>query len=249
MSNTLPPIKARHLRLVPPLDDALSAETPPFNTGGQQAPWGELLPLVRAQRTGARLGWATVWLVVAAGVWAAGAVRTRKVSKPALPGVQLRPQGPSFDAYAQGADGQTLGRPLAEGDVLFADDHLVLGIHNAPAPGLEAAQFAAVFAMDESRHIAALYPALGPNAAAMPLPQVGSMALLDGPQLDGGPGPVTLVAVFLREQVALGALMDALAQAPMVAPGFGPELPDLSHAVVRLQRVTLAHGERPHGAP
>lgn len=156
--------------------------------------------------------------------------------------------GPSFQLYARQSQGSSLGRPLHNGDPLYADDHIVLGIHNAPSPGAEAAQFAAVFALDQEHHIAALYPALGATAVAMPLPQVASMALMDGPKLTGATGAVTLVAVFLRNPVNLGALMEALTrglQGAQAGVSLGEELHE---HVVRLQSVTLQHSAAPHTA-
>jgi hypothetical protein len=236
------PLKARHLRLVPPLPHG--PEPDATADAADAILWAQALPTLRPDWTRPGLRWALWGLLALGALWPLAAER---------PPLGLAPKGadrhgfvaapgPSFEAYARRQEGPALGRPLQEGDPLFADDQLVLGIHNAPAPGVEAAQFAAVFAMDEGHHVAALYPAPAAEAMAMPLPQVASMALLDGPQVTGPQGPITVVAVFLRKQVALDTLMQALVHN---APGDGaPHLeaaPALNGALVRLQRVTLTH--------
>jgi len=243
MSKNPSPLKARHLRLLPPLSDEPGEDASTHALDPKT--WAQALPAVHLGPSRSRLPWAVLGLLGLVTLWAFAApppprhVAHRDASHifdhAAMP-------GPSFEAYARGRQGATLGRPLMEGDPLFAEDHLILGIHNAPAPGVEAAQFAAVFAIDQDRHVAALYPALGAEAVAMPLPQVTSMALLDGPQLAGAQGPISLVALFLRQQVAMGALTQALSDSAAKGDLQAVEAaPALGGALVRLQSLTLAH--------
>lgn len=134
-----------------------------------------------------------------------------------------------------------MGRRLCEGDTLGPHDHLVLSIHNAPGPGAEAAQYAAVFAMDAAEHVATLYPAHAEATEAMPLPQVAAMALLDGPQLSHAQGPITVVTLFLRAPVALAAAREALTAAARNSGLGGQEaaMAQLGDTVLGLQRLTL----------
>ena len=241
MSTPTPPAKARHLRLVPP-----EAATPAWPTDADlPALTSQPLRHVGALPRARRLSAAVMGLTLAAwstATWWAPRGGRRAPAAPA-PAKAAAEAGPTFAAYARQGDGEEMGRQLAEGDRLQPEDHLILAIHNAPGSGAEAAQYAAVFAMDADRHVATLYPTDGDAAWAMPLPQVAALALLDGPQLSVSQGPITLVTLFLRAPVALATAREALRLAANSPQAGEAALTGLGRSLVRLQRLTLVGPE------
>jgi hypothetical protein len=238
MANTTPPAKVRHLRLVPPLLES-EATTPegvePHLAQGVPAPWESARTAARIMRAATV---ATCLTVVAWGTTRLAHHKDGGNLTADTPGVGTRRLG--FEAFAQGDDSHHLGRPLLEGDTLGPKDRLVITLHNHPGPGAEAAQFAAIFALDKTQNMAAIYPAAGDDASPMALPRVASLALLDGPQLSAARGPITLVTIFMRAPVAMRTLQLALAQTvAQTAEGDAWLLPALGDSVMALQRLTL----------
>ena len=77
----------------------------------------------------------------------------------------------------------------------------------------------------------------------MALPPVNFLALLDGPQLDSGGGPLTLLTVFLRQALPVDVLARAVGEAAADPRAFAAlsEAPEVGAAIIRSESMRLNH--------